>query len=83
MRLRLSVLAALLIMASAFRMAFVVAASQGTSEKVDAAAIYDLRCSMCHGKDGDSTLQGMSFADGRWKHGNEVKEITAVIRDGV
>jgi mono/diheme cytochrome c family protein len=57
-----------------------VAAAQ---DKVDAAAIYKARCAICHGAKGDSKLPGMSFTDGEWKHGTSVKEVAAVIRDGV
>lgn len=63
--------------------AAVVGLSAQDKAKVDAAAIYKTRCSMCHGPKGDSTLPGMSFADGVWKHGNSVKEISTIIHDGV
>jgi mono/diheme cytochrome c family protein len=74
---------ALLLLAGSLGILGVSAAAQGKAEKVDAAAIYKLRCAMCHGNTGESKLPGMSFADGQWKHGHDVKEIAAVIRDGV
>lgn len=57
--------------------------AQDKAAKVDATALYKQRCAMCHGPNGDSKLQGMSFADGEWKHGTSPKEVASVIRDGV
>ena len=59
------------------------AAAQDKLSKADAAALYKQRCAMCHGPKGDSKLQGMSFTDGVWRHGTSVKEVAAIIRDGV
>jgi mono/diheme cytochrome c family protein len=52
-------------------------------DKVDAAALYKSKCAVCHGANGNSTLPDMSFADGKWKHGTTVKELTEVITKGV
>lgn len=60
-----------------------VARAQDPGAKIDAAAIYKQRCAMCHGPKGASTLPGMSFADGVWKHGNTVRDLSSVIRNGV
>jgi mono/diheme cytochrome c family protein len=57
--------------------------AQEQSGKADAASVYKLRCSMCHGPTGAAKMPGMSFAHGQWKHGSDLKEIAAVIRDGV
>jgi mono/diheme cytochrome c family protein len=70
---------------SALTLALLAAATaaQEPAAKVDAAAIYKLRCALCHGPKGDSALPGMSFTDGAWKHGTTVKEVSTVIREGV
>jgi mono/diheme cytochrome c family protein len=51
--------------------------------KVDAAEIYKTRCQVCHAPDGNSPMPGMSFADGVWKHGSSIKEVTNTITNGV
>jgi cytochrome c oxidase cbb3-type subunit III len=62
----------------------VPAASGGSqTPPVDAAAIYKQRCAMCHGAAGDALVPSQNFADGAWKHGTDVKQLVAVIRDGV
>jgi len=50
---------------------------------IDAAALYKKHCQVCHGAKGDSKLPGMSFVDGQWKHGTSVKEMSALIKDGI
>jgi mono/diheme cytochrome c family protein len=49
----------------------------------DATALYKKHCVMCHAANGDSKMPGMSFTDGVWKHGSSVKEVSAIIHDGV
>jgi mono/diheme cytochrome c family protein len=51
--------------------------------KIDAAEIYKARCQVCHAVDGNSPMPGMSFADGVWKHGSTIKEVTNTITNGV
>ena len=51
--------------------------------KVDAAEIYKTRCQVCHSADGNSPMPGMSFADGEWRHGSTIKEVTNTITNGV
>jgi mono/diheme cytochrome c family protein len=53
------------------------------AEKVDAEALYKVKCMVCHAADGNSPMPGMSFADGVWKHGTSVKEMAEVITNGV
>ncbi len=72
-----------LVTAAAVSGAVVTGASAGGADPVDAAAIYKARCAMCHGPKGDSKLPGMSFTDGVWKHGTDLKSVSAVIKDGV
>ena len=50
---------------------------------VDAAALYKKHCVICHGATGSSPLPNAAFADGVWKSGTSVKELSAVISDGV
>jgi mono/diheme cytochrome c family protein len=51
--------------------------------KVDAAEIYKARCVVCHAADGNSPMPNMSFADGVWRHGSTIKEVTNTITNGV
>ena len=51
--------------------------------KVDAAEIYKTRCQVCHSADGNSPMPNMSFADGVWRHGSTIKEVTNTITNGV
>jgi mono/diheme cytochrome c family protein len=60
-----------------------MALAQTKDATADTAALYKKHCLMCHAANGDSKLPGMSFVDGEWKHGSSVKEIAAIIRDGV
>lgn len=53
------------------------------ADKVESGALYKKKCAVCHGAAGNSTLPDMSFADGKWKHGTTVKDITEVIAKGV
>jgi mono/diheme cytochrome c family protein len=57
--------------------------AQSKPAGADAEALYKKHCIVCHGPDGDSKLPGMSFADGEWKHGTSVKEISTIIKEGV
>ena len=51
---------------------------------VDAKALYEARCQVCHMADGNSQIMpNMSFADGVWKHGSTLKAVTATITNGV
>ena len=49
------------------------------------AEIYHAKCEKCHGPDGHAKQkgQGMSFADGEWTHGSDLKSVVDVITDGV
>jgi mono/diheme cytochrome c family protein len=58
-------------------------AKPAAAGKVDAAEIYKTRCQVCHAVDGNSPMPGMSFADGVWKHGSTIKEVTNTITNGV
>jgi mono/diheme cytochrome c family protein len=57
--------------------------SATAAEPVDAADVYKTRCQVCHAADGNSPLPNMSFADGVWKHGSSLKEVTNTITNGV
>ena len=47
--------------------------------------VYHVRCEKCHGPDGHATqkCEGLSFADGEWKHRSDLKSVVEVITDGV
>ena len=47
--------------------------------------IYRTTCATCHGAEGCAPQkgEGLSFADGEWNHGSDLKSVTAVITDGV
>ncbi|HEY8548609.1 MAG TPA: c-type cytochrome [Vicinamibacterales bacterium] len=54
------------------------------SGKVDAAELYKQKCQVCHMADGNSQMMpNMSFADGVWKNGSSVKEVSNTIANGV
>jgi mono/diheme cytochrome c family protein len=51
---------------------------------VDAKAVYEAKCQVCHMADGNSQLMpNMSFADGIWKNGSTLKQVQTTITDGV
>jgi mono/diheme cytochrome c family protein len=47
--------------------------------------IYHARCEKCHGEEGHApqTGEGLSFADGEWTHGSDLKSVVEVITNGV
>ena len=45
-------------------------------------AIYKTKCQACHLADGNSPNPAMNFANGEWKHGNTVAELSKVIAEG-
>jgi mono/diheme cytochrome c family protein len=52
--------------------------------KVDAQALYEAKCQVCHMADGNSQIMpNMSFADGIWKHGSTLKAVQTTISTGV
>ena len=51
---------------------------------VDAKAVYEAKCQVCHMADGNSQIMpNMSFADGIWKHGATLKAVQTTIANGV
>jgi mono/diheme cytochrome c family protein len=63
-------------------------AADGSAAKpagaVDAKALYEAKCQVCHMADGNSQIMpNMSFADGIWKHGSTLKAVQATISTGV
>lgn len=61
----------------------VSAGAQGSAPAVDAAALYKSKCQACHLASGDNKTANMSFADGVWRHGSSVKDVSDAIRNGV
>ena len=54
------------------------------STAVDAKALYEAKCQVCHMADGNSqVMPNMSFADGVWKHGSTLKAVQTTITTGV
>ena len=51
-------------------------------KKPDAAELYAAKCQACHMADGNSSIEDMNFADGKWKHGSSLAEVTRVITEG-
>lgn len=50
---------------------------------VDAKAVYEAKCQVCHMADGNSQIMpNMSFADGIWKHGSTLKAVQNTITNG-
>jgi mono/diheme cytochrome c family protein len=50
---------------------------------VDAKAVYEAKCQVCHMADGNSQIMpNMSFADGVWKHGSTLKAVQTTITNG-
>ncbi len=60
------------------------APAKAAPAKVDALALYEMRCQACHMADGNSqVMPNMSFADGIWKHGSTLKAVQTTISNGV
>jgi cytochrome c oxidase cbb3-type subunit III len=53
--------------------------------RAKALEIYHTRCEKCHGPDGHAPQagEGLSFADGEWSHGSDLKSVVEVITNGV
>ena len=53
--------------------------------KAKAQEVYHAKCEKCHGPEGHAqqTGEGLSFADGEWKHGSDRKSVVEVITNGV
>jgi mono/diheme cytochrome c family protein len=49
---------------------------------VNAAELYQAKCQACHMADGNSPIEDMNFADGKWKHGSKPAEVVATITEG-
>jgi len=45
--------------------------------------LYTVRCSACHMLDGKAPIVEMNFADGAWKNGSKLSDVTKVIKEGV
>ncbi len=44
--------------------------------------LYKAKCQQCHMADGNSPLEPLNFADGKWTHGDKVEDIAKVISEG-
>lgn len=54
-----------------------------TAPSVATLDLYRSKCQSCHLADGDSPLEPMNFADGKWTHGSKPEEVAKVITEGV
>jgi mono/diheme cytochrome c family protein len=70
-----------LIAAVALATSLAPAPSRG-EEPALAADAYRAKCQSCH-MDGNSPLEELNFADGKWKHGSKTSDIEKVIAEGV
>lgn len=66
---------------------FVVVAgfASGAEDRPSAALLelYRSKCQQCHLADGNSPLEALNFADGKWTHGSSPAEVARVIAEGV
>jgi len=44
--------------------------------------LYKAKCQQCHMADGNSPLEPLNFADGKWVHGDKVEDIAKIISEG-
>ena len=44
--------------------------------------LYKAKCQQCHMADGNSPLEPLNFADGKWIHGDKVEDIAKIIAEG-
>jgi mono/diheme cytochrome c family protein len=58
-------------------------AAQDKPAKIDAAELYKTNCLACHGPDGESPLEPLSFTDNVWKHGSRLADIVKIVTEGV
>ena len=45
-------------------------------------ALYKAKCQQCHMADGNSPLEPLNFADGKWIHGDKVEDLVKIITEG-
>jgi mono/diheme cytochrome c family protein len=53
------------------------------ASQIDAPELYKTNCQACHGPDGESPLEPLSFVDDAWKHGSRLQDIVKIVTDGV
>jgi mono/diheme cytochrome c family protein len=44
--------------------------------------LYKAKCQQCHMADGNSPLEPLNFADGKWTHGDKIEDIAKIISEG-
>ena len=44
--------------------------------------LYKAKCQQCHMADGNSPLEPLNFADGKWIHGDKIEDIAKIIAEG-
>jgi mono/diheme cytochrome c family protein len=63
----------------------VVAGAPDAASAADprAADLYASKCRQCHFVEGKAPIPQLSLADGEWKHGSSLAEVSKVISEGV
>jgi mono/diheme cytochrome c family protein len=61
----------------------VAVAQKTAAAQIDAPELYKTNCQACHGPDGESPLEPLSFVDDAWKHGSSLQDIVKVVTEGV
>jgi mono/diheme cytochrome c family protein len=44
--------------------------------------LYKAKCQQCHMADGNSPLEPLNFADGKWIHGDKIEDSAKIISEG-
>jgi mono/diheme cytochrome c family protein len=73
------------LLSAAACLGLLLSAVQANAEEPDPEilALYKTKCQSCHLADGNSQVPAMNFANGEWKHGTTVAELSKVIAEGV
>jgi aldose sugar dehydrogenase len=73
----------LLLAAACLALVSSAAAARAEEPDPEILALYKAKCQSCHLADGNSPVAAMNFANGEWKHGTTVAELSKVISEGV
>ncbi len=61
----------------------VLAAGVAVPEDALTQELYRAKCQQCHAANGNSPLEPMNLADGKWVHGSKPADVAKAISDGV
>jgi mono/diheme cytochrome c family protein len=62
--------------------AVIAAAAEAYKPSEATLDVYKAKCQQCHMADGNSPLEPLNFADGKWIHGDKVEDIAKIISEG-